>query len=104
MHDWLLIIGPGYNRTDFRYYRKFGSKQFESGVWKGARLTIYRHYKGNKKSERMLADFLWRETLYSAYHRLNMSQVEEFKTVYQEMLQFSHVEPNSWESTSKGWS
>jgi len=98
MHDWLLTFGHGYNMSDMRYYRKFGSEKFEGGLWLGAGFSSYRHYKGNKKKERMLADFYWRETMYSAYHGLNMSQIEIFKAVYVEMLQYSHSKPNSWES------
>jgi len=99
MHDWLLTFGAGYNMTDMRYYRKFGSEKFEGGVWSGGAFSSsYRHYKGSKKKERMLGDFYWRETMYSAYHSLNMSQLEIFKSVYVEMLQYSHSKPNSWES------
>jgi len=91
-------MGPGYNKSDTRSYRKFGSAEFEGSVWTGETFNAYYHYKGSKKTERMFRDVHWREIMYSVYHRLNMSQVDLFKGVYEDMLQYPHNEQNSWES------
>jgi len=96
LNDWLLTIDKP-RRGPRHYYRKFGSELFDGGVWNGTGIVDTIHYKGQNKLRKMFYDYAWRENMFEAYHRLNMSQIGIFREVYEEMLTHEHGTANSWE-------
>jgi len=97
LHDWLLTIDKA-KRGPQHYYRKFGSDVFEGGVWNGTGIFEAVRYKGSSKIQQLIySSYAWRESLYEAYHKLNMSQIEIFKVVYEKMLAYEHKTQNTWE-------
>jgi len=95
IHDWLLTIDPGQGPK--HYYRKFGSKVFEGGLWNGTGIVEMMHFKGTNKLRHMYSSYIWRENMFEAYHNLDMSQIKIFEEVYETMLNYEHEKPNTWE-------
>jgi len=96
IHDWLLTI-DNLGQGPKHYYRKFGSKVFEGGLWNGTGIVETMHYKGSHKLRHMYSSYMWRESMFEAYHNLDMSQIKIFEEVYETMLNYEHGIPNTWE-------